>query len=93
MIVEVGEDVDGWHVGDRVTASGNIYRGECDMCKQGRVNLCENLAFNGIGRDGHSPNTFLCLPISSTKCRMRSAGTGGFGGTPGLRMARNQSGW
>jgi (R,R)-butanediol dehydrogenase/meso-butanediol dehydrogenase/diacetyl reductase len=52
VIVEVGEDVDSWQVGDRVTASGNIYCGECDMCKQGRVNLCENLAFNGIGRDG-----------------------------------------
>jgi (R,R)-butanediol dehydrogenase/meso-butanediol dehydrogenase/diacetyl reductase len=52
VITAVGEGVSGWQVGDRVTASGNIYCGECDLCKSGRVNLCENLAFNGIGRDG-----------------------------------------
>ncbi len=52
VIVALGEDVKGWQVGDRVTASGNIYCGTCEMCQSGRVNLCENLAFNGIGRDG-----------------------------------------
>jgi (R,R)-butanediol dehydrogenase/meso-butanediol dehydrogenase/diacetyl reductase len=52
VIVGLGENVTGWNVGDRVTASGNIYCGECDLCKSGRVNLCENLAFNGIGCDG-----------------------------------------
>ena len=35
-----------------MTASGNIICGKCDFCRDGRVNLCENLAFNGIGRDG-----------------------------------------
>jgi len=52
VIVALGEGVTDWQVGDRVTASGNIYCGECEMCQSGRVNLCENLAFNGIGRDG-----------------------------------------
>ena len=52
VIVALGEGVDDWQLGDRVTASGNIYCGECDLCKSGRVNLCENLAFNGIGCDG-----------------------------------------
>lgn len=52
VIVAVGEGVENWQIGDRVTASGNIYCGECDFCRDGRVNLCENLAFNGIGRDG-----------------------------------------
>ncbi len=51
-IAAVGRDVTGWSVGDRVTASGNIYCGECPYCQEGRVNLCANLAFNGIGRDG-----------------------------------------
>lgn len=52
IITEVGEGVKDWQVGDRVTASGNIVCGECRWCKEGRVNLCENLAFNGIGTDG-----------------------------------------
>ena len=51
-IVELGAGVTGWQVGDRVTASGNIVCGQCRWCQSGRVNLCENLAFNGIGTDG-----------------------------------------
>ncbi len=51
-IVEVGADVTDWAVGDPVTASGNIYCGECEYCQSGRMNLCSNLAFNGIGKDG-----------------------------------------
>ena len=51
-IVEVGENVKDWKIGDRVTASGNLVCGECEWCKSGRVNLCERLAFNGIGQDG-----------------------------------------
>ena len=51
-IVEVGEGVADWKVGDRVTASGNLVCGECEWCKSGRINLCERLAFNGIGQDG-----------------------------------------
>jgi (R,R)-butanediol dehydrogenase/meso-butanediol dehydrogenase/diacetyl reductase len=51
-IVEVGENVIDWKIGDRVTASGNLVCGECEWCKSGRVNLCERLAFNGIGEDG-----------------------------------------
>lgn len=52
VIVAVGEGVEDWQIGDRVTASGNIVCHECDFCRDGRVNLCENLAFNGIGCDG-----------------------------------------
>lgn len=51
-IVAVGEGVQGWQVGDRVTASGNLVCGECRWCESGRINLCERLAFTGIGEDG-----------------------------------------
>lgn len=60
-IAAVGRDVTGWSVGDRVTASGNIYCGECPYCLDGRVNLCANLAFNGIGRDGAFAE-FMAVP-------------------------------
>jgi len=52
VVVEVGEGVQEWKPGDRVTGSGNIVCGKCRFCREGRVNLCENLAFNGIGSDG-----------------------------------------
>lgn len=52
VITEVGEGVEGWHVGDRVTANGTLCCNECEMCKQGRYNVCEKLGFLGVGIDG-----------------------------------------
>ncbi|MDL2258145.1 alcohol dehydrogenase catalytic domain-containing protein [Eubacteriales bacterium OttesenSCG-928-K08] len=52
VICEVGENVNGWHVNDRVTANGTLCCGKCEMCKTGRYNVCEKLGFVGVGRDG-----------------------------------------
>lgn len=51
-IAEVGEGVEGWKVGDKVTANGTLCCGECPMCKSGRYNVCEKLGFLGVGIDG-----------------------------------------
>lgn len=61
-IIEVGENVLGWKIGDRVTASGNLVCGKCEWCKSGRINLCERLAFNGIGQDGCFTE-FIVVPV------------------------------
>src|SRR5258708_9527622 len=40
-IVELGPEVNGWIVGDRVTTETYFYTcGECRSCRQGRRNLC-----------------------------------------------------
>ena len=39
-VVEVGEDVSGVEVGDRVTASPIVPCMECARCQEGRYNLC-----------------------------------------------------
>lgn len=52
LISEVGEGVEGWQIGDRVTASGNLVCGECYWCKSGRINICEKLGFLGISKNG-----------------------------------------
>ncbi|MDL2235253.1 alcohol dehydrogenase catalytic domain-containing protein [Christensenellaceae bacterium OttesenSCG-928-L17] len=52
IISEVGENVRGWAVGDRVTANGTLCCNECEMCRSGRYNVCKKLGFVGVGRDG-----------------------------------------
>jgi len=51
-IVEVGEGVKGWEVGDRVTADACIVCWECYVCKRYEYNYCPNLGFNGLHSDG-----------------------------------------
>lgn len=51
-IVELGEGVEGWKVGDRVTANGSLTCGICEACRSGRYNICQKLGFLGVGDDG-----------------------------------------
>jgi L-iditol 2-dehydrogenase len=41
-IIALGEGVEGWNLGDRVTFDSTEYCGECEECKAGFVNLCPN---------------------------------------------------
>jgi (R,R)-butanediol dehydrogenase/meso-butanediol dehydrogenase/diacetyl reductase len=52
VISEIGEGVSGWNLGDRVMANGTLSCGTCEMCRQGRYNICEKLGFIGVSRDG-----------------------------------------
>jgi L-iditol 2-dehydrogenase len=38
--------------GTRVTCDPNTWCGNCDACRRGRVNLCQNNVATGLGRDG-----------------------------------------
>lgn len=51
-IAEIGEGVEGYTIGDRVTANGSLTCGECEPCKSGRYNICKSLGFLGVGEDG-----------------------------------------
>ncbi|GAC1649215.1 MAG: alcohol dehydrogenase catalytic domain-containing protein [Acidobacteriaceae bacterium] len=46
LIVEVGRDVSGWAVGDRVVALNSAPCGDCFFCRRDQENLCEDLLFN-----------------------------------------------
>ena len=47
-IERCGSNVTSWSEGDRVTFDSTIYCGECDYCRSGRVNLCENREVLGV---------------------------------------------
>ena len=51
-IVEVGEGVKGWKIGDRVTCDASIVDWECYWCKRFQTNYCEKLAVTGVQSDG-----------------------------------------
>ncbi|MFC2069710.1 2,3-butanediol dehydrogenase [Chloroflexota bacterium] len=51
-VVELGEGVTDFAVGERVSGIGYWVCGECYFCKQGMYNICLNLGFTGLHRDG-----------------------------------------
>jgi L-iditol 2-dehydrogenase len=47
-IARVGERVNGWKAGERVTFDSTVYCGACAFCRRGEVNLCENRRVLGV---------------------------------------------
>jgi L-iditol 2-dehydrogenase len=53
IIAEVGSNVSGWQVGDRVTFDSTVYCGNCDFCRRGEVNVCDNRRVLGVACDDY----------------------------------------
>ncbi|MEO1168298.1 MAG: L-threonine 3-dehydrogenase [Pseudomonadota bacterium] len=51
-IVEVGSEVRGFAIGDRVSAEGHITCGTCRNCRAGNLHLCRNTEGIGVNRTG-----------------------------------------
>jgi len=51
-IVEIGSEVQGFAVGDRVSGEGHITCGYCRNCRAGRRHLCRNTVGVGVNRPG-----------------------------------------
>ncbi len=52
IVVEIGEEVNNFKVGDKVTVDPNIYCGRCAYCRNGKKQLCESLHAIGVNQDG-----------------------------------------
>jgi threonine 3-dehydrogenase len=63
-IVQVGEDVSGYQVGERVSGEGHIVCGVCRSCRAGRRHLCTQAIGIGVNRDGCFAE-YLSLPASN----------------------------
>jgi (R,R)-butanediol dehydrogenase/meso-butanediol dehydrogenase/diacetyl reductase len=51
-IVELGRDVTGWNLDDRVVANGVRPCRSCYFCRHNRPSLCDNLQMTGVSFDG-----------------------------------------
>ncbi|WP_088331104.1 L-threonine 3-dehydrogenase [Lacimicrobium sp. SS2-24] len=51
-VVEMGQEVTGFAVGDRVSGEGHITCGHCRNCRAGRRHLCRNTYGVGVNRPG-----------------------------------------
>jgi threonine 3-dehydrogenase len=60
-IVEIGSEVAGFTVGDRVSGEGHITCGHCRNCRAGRRHLCRNTVGVGVNRPGCFAE-YLSLP-------------------------------
>lgn len=60
-VVDMGQEVRGFTVGDRVSGEGHITCGHCRNCRAGRVHLCRNTVGVGVNREG-SFAEYLVIP-------------------------------
>lgn len=60
-IVEIGSEVTGLAVGQRVSGEGHITCGHCRNCRAGRRHLCRNTIGVGVNREGCFAE-YLCIP-------------------------------
>lgn len=67
-IVEVGSNVAGFSVGDKVTGEGHIVCGTCRNCRTGKVHLCKNTIGVGVNRDGAFAEYLVIPAANAWKC-------------------------
>ncbi len=63
VVAEVGEEVTGWDVGEKVAPDPIIWCGDCSACKKGHYSACSKLKLIGIDSDGGFTQ-FISLPPS-----------------------------
>lgn len=60
-VVQIGTEVQGFKVGDRVSGEGHITCGHCRNCRAGRRHLCRNTQGVGVNRPGAFAD-YLVIP-------------------------------
>ena len=68
VVVEVGEGVEGWQVGDKAAVHGGRSCGKCFWCLNGNSNICRELPGIGLGSNpGGYAEYLLVMPDQMVK--------------------------
>ena len=67
-VVEVGENVENFKVGERVTGEGHIVCGHCRNCLAGNGHLCREAKGVGVNRDGAFAEYLVIPAKNAIKC-------------------------
>ncbi|RSH93885.1 L-arabinitol 4-dehydrogenase [Saitozyma podzolica] len=62
QVVQVGENVTGFQVGDRVSIEPGVSCWECEQCLRGRYNLCPKVVFSGTPPSDGTMRRFVAHP-------------------------------
>lgn len=60
-VVETGDGVTHWQLGDAVAVQSNLFCGQCDYCRRGAESMCLQPVMLGIQRDGGFAEK-VCVP-------------------------------
>ncbi len=61
-IIDMGSEVSGYEIGQRVSAEGHIVCGVCRNCRAGTPHLCPNTQGIGVNRDGAFAE-YISMPV------------------------------
>lgn len=67
VVVAVGSGVKGLKPGDKATARPQLVCGECNPCKNGLYNICENLKVQAFHADGAAQDYFVVTEDRAVK--------------------------